>query len=247
MNDYLIEKYHASSRKLVLLDYDGTLLDYAPQPDKAVPSRQLIQLLHNLHAKSGNQLALVSGRGADSLDQLFAIQPFEIFAEHGALLKQHDQWIKLVPDNTAWKQPVLELIHALTGNCRRAHTEEKHFTLSWHYRNCQRSEGQYFSRLLLNELIAVSERYALQILDGNKVIEIRDQQISKANAVGYYLNKNNYDFILCIGDDLTDEDMFGALKENEQAHTIKVGKGSTVAKQRVDSYKEVLDILFQLQ
>ena len=77
----------------------------------------------------------------------------------------------------------------------------------------------------------------------DKALEIMENQINKGNAVAGLINKKNYDFILCAGDDVTDENMFTNLPDS--AITIKVGKKLTEAKYFTESIESILSILSQ--
>ena len=81
-------------------------------------------------------------------------------------------------------------------------------------------------------------------MDMDKALEVVDLQIDKGTAVAEMIGQHSYDFILCIGDDVTDENMFGALPD--YAFTIKVGKKPTIASYsnaRVAKVKELLSAI----
>ena len=86
----------------------------------------------------------------------------------------------------------------------------------------------------------------LRIIDGNKTVEIMTKEVNKGKAINDLIKNNNYDYVLSIGDDVTDEDMFEALKDDENSITIKVGSGNTSAKYRLDSPADVIQFLEQL-
>jgi trehalose 6-phosphate synthase/phosphatase len=84
----------------------------------------------------------------------------------------------------------------------------------------------------------------LSLLDGNKVLEVRDANINKGIIVKKWLNKKPWDFILCAGDDITDEDMFAVMPE--ETFSIKVGIGKSVAQHYVNSSAKIIDLLSEL-
>jgi trehalose 6-phosphate synthase/phosphatase len=84
----------------------------------------------------------------------------------------------------------------------------------------------------------------LQVIDGNKVIEVRMAGFDKGVMALRLVNEINPDFTLCIGDDTTDEDMFKAL--GNKAYSIKVSNGITAAQYTVFSQRKVLPLLEQL-
>jgi trehalose 6-phosphate synthase/phosphatase len=86
----------------------------------------------------------------------------------------------------------------------------------------------------------------LKILDGNKVVEILMNETGKGNAVKKLLEKDSYDFVLSIGDDATDEEMFEFFLNNPNALTIKVGEGTTCARYQLQSISNVESLLKKL-
>ena len=84
----------------------------------------------------------------------------------------------------------------------------------------------------------------LQVLEGNKVVEIKNAGVNKGKAILNWLNEDDYDFILAIGDDHTDEDTFRAMPET--AYTIKVGLAKTDARYNLLSVEQVRELLEQI-
>ena len=78
------------------------------------------------------------------------------------------------------------------------------------------------------------------------MVEVKCGDIHKGKGTEYLTDKVHYDFILSIGDDKTDEDMFAALAGKPEAFTIKVGKGETLARYRLTSVREVIVLLNEL-
>lgn len=87
-------------------------------------------------------------------------------------------------------------------------------------------------------------RLNLQIVPGNKIVEIKSPDYNKGSEVKRLLEKNNYDFVLAIGDDTTDEDMFHALPPD--GISIKVGNFSPVAKYRISLQSSVIPFFQKL-
>lgn len=89
---------------------------------------------------------------------------------------------------------------------------------------------------------------AVDILVGKMNLEIRSILVNKGNVVKRICEKQNYDYIMCAGDDKTDEDMFRALINNQHAHTILVGPSTkkTLAPWHVENSYQVVDLLGQL-
>lgn len=246
MTTKMIEKYKKSTNKLILLDYDGTLVDHASIPDKARPSEHLLDILIKLVDKPQTKVIIISGRGRQDIDKLLGHLPITIIAEHGAMIKENREWKKQIVDNSSWKNKVLPILNRISVSCSKSFVEEKHFSLTWHYRNAESESGDTHSRELIRTLESIIPSYNLKILDGNKVVEIMTKEIGKGKAVKKLVEQNNYDYILSIGDDKTDEEMFEFLLHNSNAVTVKVGNGNTFAKYKLDNVNNVISLLEQL-
>ena len=92
-----------------------------------------------------------------------------------------------------------------------SHLEVKETALAWHYRECDAWLGSLRAQQLTNELVSICIQQKLQILQGDKVVEIKSPDYNKGSEVARQLGKKHYDFILAMGDDTTDDDMFRKL------------------------------------
>ncbi len=242
----LIEKYRKAKNKLVLLDYDGTLVNYELIPDNARLPEHLNDILKKLIDKPQTKVFIISGRSHQDIDKLLDHLPINIIAEHGAMMKRGGLWKNQVIDNNAWKKSIIPILNQTTSDCPKSFVEVKNFSLTWHYRNAEALSGYAHSRELIRILEKMINSYNLKILDGNKVVEILPDEIGKGKAVKELSEQDNYDFILSIGDDATDEEMFEFYLHNSDAFTIKVGNGDTHAKYKLASIKDVVSLLKQL-
>lgn len=246
MQSDLIEKFKNSANKLILLDYDGTLVAHTPIPAEAIPSKHLLNLLFQLNNKTSTKTVIITGRGFLDIDRLIGFIPIDIIAEHGAMIKENKEWKEYINRDGLWKKKIYPLLNKITLECQGTSIEEKSFSLAWHYRKAEDQIGYTYSRELMRILENRIDSYNLRILDANKVIEIMAKEIGKGKATQYLLDQNNYDYVLSIGDDKTDEDMFEVLLNSEKATTIKVGSGNTSAKYRLNSVEEVIQFLEKL-
>lgn len=235
-----------SRSKLFLLDFDGTLVDFTSDISDALPSKSLQRLLRNIAGLKGNHLIIVTGRRQDDIDLLVGHLPVDIIAEHGAMIRENHKWKQLVDGSTSWKNEVYPVAERFIEVSPNSFIEEKPFSLAWHYRNVEPKTGKASSRTLIRALNDVALKHQLKIIDGHKVIEIVNENINKGSAIQYLLNKRNYDYILSIGDDKTDEDMFRVLLNNDNAFTVKIGRGTTCAKYKLHNVQQVLMLLEQL-
>ena len=123
--------------------------------------------------------------------------------------------------------------------------EEKQYCLVWHYRNSDPKLGPLRAQELIDSLMAFTgNQTTVQVLPGNKVVELRDPSHNKGAIAAQIAAESNADFILAIGDDVTDEDMFRSLPAGTV--TIKVGRPPTAAEYRVRNYEDVLLLLEEM-
>ena len=170
--------------------------------------------------------------------------PLGLVAEHGGFIK-NNSWKSIIEGNQQWKSIVIELMQDYVATNTESFIEIKEFGLAWHYRNVDTQQGFKASRELLALLKNILYNMPLQIVDGNKVIEVKHFMAHKGTTCKNNILCDEYDFALAIGDDKTDEDLFEQLTSGNE-FSIKVGSGTTLAKYRVHSVEEVLAFLEQL-
>jgi trehalose 6-phosphate synthase/phosphatase len=242
----LIEKYRKASSRLVLLDYDGTLVSFASLPEKAIPSNHLLDILIKISSTPQTRVIIITGRSYKDIDKLTGHLSIDIVAEHGAVIKEKGKWENQLNEECLWKESVISLLKSFSLRCPGSFVEEKQFSVAWHYRNCAQVSGNKYSRELIGLLEEFGQGRDLKVFDGNMVVEILPGKIGKGEVIKKIIEQNNYGCILSIGDDKTDEEMFSFLSDNVNAVTIKVGEGSTVASYRVKDEIEVVKLLEQI-
>ena len=122
--------------------------------------------------------------------------------------------------------------------------EKKDYSLVWHYRKVETGLGEARTRELTSHLKYITVDRNLKVLEGNKVVEIKNSEIDKGRAATVWLNKHPSDFVMACGDDWTDEDTFKVMPDN--AYTIKVGTTSSAAKYRVTDFHDIRKLLKSL-
>ena len=123
--------------------------------------------------------------------------------------------------------------------------EEKEESIAWHYRMADPEQADLRAPELVDHLLNLTAKTDLQIVQGNKVVEVRRAGVDKGSAASFWLGEREHDFILAIGDDITDEDMFKALPAS--AVTIRVGITGTQAQYNTRNCAEVIDLLRSLE
>src|SRR3990167_6629836 len=242
----IVRAFMSAKRRTLLLDYDGTLADFVSSPlhTKATPSKALLKVLEKLAKQPRTNVHIISGRTREALDVWFGHLPLSLVAEHGFWVKNNKTWAQ---EDVAFKKYKKDIISVMEGYAQRtpgAHIEEKDFSIVWHYRNTPPELAYARNASLQHDLRHVLNNDEIQIVNGDKIIEVKPQGTNKGTITNELLVENKSDFVLCIGDDATDEDMFRALPKS--AYSIKVGLGETRARNQLPSVNKVLNLLKQL-
>jgi trehalose 6-phosphate synthase/phosphatase len=240
----LLDAYKASKHRLIMLDYDGTLMDFHPNPQAVVPDEELINILSQLTKIKENKLVINSGRDKTTLQEWLGPFDIDMAAEHGVWIKQGAEWKKDPGLASQWKAEIKTVLENLVERTPGSFIEEKDFSLAWHYRRIDKDLGEKRVREFRDVLRYLTANLDLQVLEGNKVVEIKNAGVNKGKATLNWLNAQEWDFILALGDDRTDEDTFKVLPDS--AYTIKVGLQSTLAKYHLISVEEVRGLLKEL-
>lgn len=238
--------FKRAKRRWIFLDYDGTLMDFVdtPDPAKAAPSAALLKLLRELAHYPQTQIGIVSGRTREALESWFGDMPLALIAEHGSWIKQEGEWSQELYSFNEQKKRLKPLMERYAERTPGAFIEEKHFALVWHYRNVSPELAYARNASLKHDLNVALAGSDVGIFSGNKIIEVKPYAIQKSTAVSELLDSSPADFILCAGDDYTDEDMFRTLAES--AYTIKVGLQESNARFYVGSVEELRSLLRSL-
>ncbi len=238
----LIKDYAKSQDRLILLDYDGTLTSFSENPDDARPDAEINKILRKLTNEQKNLLVIVSGRRRDTLDKWFNSQKINLIAEHGIWLKtQSQKWQLIERLENKWKAQIKPILDVFVDRTPGSFIEEKEYSLVWHYRKADAKLALIRSGELKETLRYLTNDLNLGVIEGSKVIEIKDSGINKGRAALKWIKSKKWDFILAIGDDWTDEDLFSILPDG--AYSIKVGYGVSEARYSVDDPPAVRKLL----
>jgi trehalose 6-phosphate synthase/phosphatase len=247
IQQFIKNKYNQSQKRLFLLDYDGTLVDFNPNINLAVPDKEVYQILEELTRDEKNHLVIISGREHTALEEWFGNMKLDLVGEHGIWYKTYKdkgKWGEMKGLQTDWKRDVMNILRNYTERTPGSFIEEKSYSLVWHYRKADNDLGEMRATELMSNLLYMISDMGLSLLAGNKVVEIKPTEANKGKTAIHYLRQDHYDFVMAIGDDVTDEDMFKAIKD--EAITIKVNSNTSAAKYYLKDYKEVRELLKNL-
>jgi trehalose 6-phosphate synthase/phosphatase len=241
--DAIYYQFRKSKNRLILLDYDGTLRDFADSPAAAMPSKEIIDLLAALARDSKNTVYLMSGRSSQTLDDWFGSLPINLVAEHGALhrLAGDTDWSSIQPRDDRWKKEIRSIMELFVRRIPRSFIEEKTFSLVWHYRMAESEIAADAARDLTEILTHLTANLDLRAQTGKKIVELKQTGVSKGVFFAKHLAGGGWDFILGIGDDWTDESLFTALPN--PAISIRVGIEASASKFNIENADQVLAFL----
>ncbi len=241
----IIKDFCKSTNRILFLDYDGTLTGFEDHPQHANPDDDLYELLDKLAENPYNRVVLISGRNKNTFEEWFGQKPYSLVVEHGVWTRSAgSDWEMIEMLDASWKDNIRPALESYVDRTPGSFIEEKNYSLVWHYRKTDPELGMNRAIELKDELTSLVTNLNLEILEGNKVIEIKNRGINKGRSAQKLLQLNPAEKIIAIGDDWTDEYLFSVLPP--EAVTIKVGLANTQAGYKVENHEEVRAFLKQL-
>lgn len=232
-------------KTLLLLDYDGSMVPFVNNPQDAKPDKDLKDILQTLIEDERYEVVVITGRDKDTINKWLGDLQLHFLTEHGVWKKEIEgEWTKMENLEDDWKDHIRPILELYVDRTPGSTIEEKNYSLVWHYRVCETDFGALRARELISTLNYYTRNMDLQVLMGDKVIEVKSSLINKGTAASHWINKQDWDNIIAIGDDRTDEDTFEAV--GNKGVSIKVGKPSPYAEYVIPGPKEVRDLLKEL-
>jgi trehalose 6-phosphate synthase/phosphatase len=205
--------------RVLLLDHDGTLV---PQSSlDARPSAAVLETLAALTADGRNRVWIMSGRGRGELERWFGAVPrLGLTAEHGFYWRPPGAaaWATQDPEASfGWRDIVLPILELYAESTDGSYIEAKESALVWHHRDADPDFGSWQAKELLDHLEGVLANEAVEVVPGQAIVEVKPQGVSKGRAAERALSAAAAEgagppaFVLCIGNDRSDEEMFNAV------------------------------------
>lgn len=214
----LVKQYKRSKRRLFLFDYDGTLTPIVKDPQAAIPSDRVIRTIKTLAADPKNSVWIISGRDQGFLDEWMGhIPELGLSAEHGCFIRKpgHDDWESLAAStDMRWQKAVMEIFQHYTERTQGAFIERKRVALTWHYRRADPEYGSFQAqecRTILEKVVMT--KWDVEVMAGKANLEVRPTFVNKGFIASRLIQEYGSgpgqppDFVLCLGDDFTDEGM----------------------------------------
>jgi trehalose 6-phosphate synthase/phosphatase len=192
-----------------------------------------------------NVVTIISGRDKETLGRWFEGKQVNLICEHGVWLKRlGGDWEMLANASNSWMPMIRPVLDSYVDRTPGSFLEEKNYSLVWHFRGAEAELGELRAKELRDELTGFVALHNLEIMEGNKVVEVKTGGINKGAAANNFLMNMDADFIMAMGDDWTDEFLFRELPET--AVTIKVGIKHTSAAYKLETVEAVRKFLKQL-
>ncbi|ROV98446.1 hypothetical protein VPNG_08506 [Cytospora leucostoma] len=229
----MLKSYRQARKRLFMFDYDGTLTPIVKEPSAAIPSQRVTNTLKTLAADHRNAVWIISGRDQNFLTKhLGHINELGFSAEHGSFMRHpgSQEWENLAEKfDMGWQSEVVDVFQTYTDKVPGSFIERKRCALTWHYRLADPEQGPHMAAACQKELEAtVGRKWDVDVMPGKANIEVRPTFINKGEITKRLVNSYKVDlshlpgseaesgdgkveFVLCAGDDFTDEDMFRAL------------------------------------
>ncbi|KAL8157632.1 alpha,alpha-trehalose-phosphate synthase [UDP-forming] 6-like [Apium graveolens] len=257
--EHIVSAYKRTTTRAILLDYDGTLMPQCAI-DKS-PTPKTIEVLNNLCRDKNNMVFIVSARSRNTLSEWFsACENLGIGAEHGFFfrLNKHAEWETCAPVvDCSWKQIAEPVMKLYTETTDGSTIEDKETAAVWCYEDADPDFGSCQAKELLDHLESVLANEPVTVKSGQNVVEVKPQGVSKGLVAKRLLSTMQEkgiipDFVLCIGDDRSDEDMFEVITSTIAGETIAsktevfectVGKKPSKAKYYLDDTVEIVRLM----
>ncbi|XP_010271974.1 PREDICTED: probable alpha,alpha-trehalose-phosphate synthase [UDP-forming] 9 [Nelumbo nucifera] len=256
--DHIASAYKRTNTRAIFLDYDGTIVPHASI--NKTPSTDVILILNNLCNDPKNTVFIVSGRGRSSLSEWFAsCEMLGIAAEHGYFIrwKTSSDWESSPLASFDWKQIVEPVMRLYTETTDGSYIESKESALVWHHQDADPDFGSCQALELLDHLESVLANEPVAVKRGYQIVEVKPQGASKGLVAEKILSAmvssgEPPDFVMCIGDDRSDEDMFESISSTVSSPLLPavpeifactVGQKPSKAKYYLDDTVDVVRLL----
>lgn len=231
--------------KVLLLDYDGTLAPFKIKREEAVPYDGVREVLDKIMAETNTRVIIVSGRMIDDLLPLLGLNSIpEIWGSHG--------FERLLPDGSIEKKLLsdtcsngLETAYSwIIKEGHKAHCEKKPSSIAFHFRGLQTEIQKELTQQVKFAWDPIAHDGNLEIHSFDGGLELRVPDVNKGEVVACILAESDDQAILAyLGDDLTDEDAFKAIKDRGLSVLVREQYRETLADCWLIPPIELLDFL----
>ncbi|XP_049415400.1 alpha,alpha-trehalose-phosphate synthase [UDP-forming] 5 [Solanum stenotomum] len=257
--EHIVSAYKRTKHRAILLDYDGTMT--VRNSISKGPNAEVISILNSLCRDPKNIVFIVSGKDTKTLTQWFSsCETLGLAAEHGYFVRpNHDaKWETCVAVvDFYWKQIAEPVMSLYTETTDGSFIDSKESTLVWNYQYADPDFGSCQAKELLDHLESVLANEPVTVKSGQNIVEVKPQGVNKGLVAERLLETMQKkgtvpDFVLCIGDDRSDEDMFevimsavasASLSPVAEVFACTVGQKPSKAKYYLEDTTEIIRML----
>jgi len=208
----------------MLIDYDGALASGEKRQQLADPPEPVIHVLQRLTADPRNTVVLISGAQRPVMERWFGKLLAGMIAENGMWVREWGgEWHAAGSQDKSWKPSLLNVLLQYADRIPGSFVEEREHSIALQYRAADPDQSRNLAAELRDNLVHFTANIDVQILQGHKVLEIRDAGVNKGRAAHRWLSNQGNDFILALGDVWSDEELFRILPP--EAFSLRVGAG----------------------
>jgi len=245
----LLQAYKQSSNRVLIFDNEGTLSNFMKQTEinkKVGPSSRILKALELLSEDDKNTVYVITGRPREVVSNWFkSVHNLGLAAEYGAIMKAPGSysWESHFSSSGNWKQSAKEIMTGYSERTEGSFIMEKESSVVFNYREADVEFGAYQAKELLSHLEFLLNPFMdeIQIAEGIGYVEVKPIGINKGTALyrvieNVFVSKGPVDFILAIGDDNSDEDMF------KMVATLKRQRSRTLVHHHIPTFTCTLGI-----
>ena len=216
----------------------------------------------------------MNGSDVNLINLIFiAIPNLGLASEHGFFYKypknmrknennEESEWKELFHiKDWSWKDSVLNMLQGFTEKTEGSYITKKEAMVSWYYKDCDIYFGHVQANEINTHLQNIYENCKIDIVNGKGYVEIKPKNVNKGYFISHiikqqFVEKFDPDFILAVGDDISDEEMFKYLnsvhnqlsffKENIKTFSCTICRKPSSAKYYLNEINEVYEYLESL-
>lgn len=235
--------YNAAETRLIIVDID-LLLRPILHPDKTLEGapmskQEILKCLANIASYTGNFLFLLSSNSADEIRNWFPnmadLDKLGLAAEDGFCYKwpgsPFGRWDTRMPVSTAWKDVAVGLMQQYTQRTNGSWIEDdKVSSVTWHFERANADFGALQGKELQSHLSELLSHFPVRISLSKNLVRVRHLGVTKGalvqHIINHYNSRGGVDFVLALGDDVADEDMFKVIASYHKDVQYRVTSGS---------------------
>ncbi|MCF8219598.1 MAG: bifunctional alpha,alpha-trehalose-phosphate synthase (UDP-forming)/trehalose-phosphatase [Bacteroidales bacterium] len=235
-------QYIKSNKRLLILDYDGTLVPFKKEPQNAIITQETKKLLENINDQENTDVFIFSERDRGFLNEVFSDTNLGLIAEHGVCLRYPGgKWEQMFHFDDEWKPEIRDIFQLYTDRTPGSFIEEKSSSLAWHYRKADPDLGNKRAWELNDSLRDLLSNQNIEVNEGKKVLEVKQSVVNKGLTAEMLMQQKDYDFILAMGDDWSDENTFQTIEDH--GISVKIGLEQTQAHYFIEASEKVVPFL----